>query len=592
MGYVYNSPPRLSAKSLLTASLYTADGGVDYSADGLLCGDGKAPIIENMWLSDGILTSRPSEERVCEIPNGAVYSHKAFGGSEILHIGSGLYRFFGEKLELICNEIPDRCSVAVRFSGKLYFYVGDRVFSVDKGFAAVEEEPYAPLYGTNYSRSLGTGVKNTEFEPNVLAPFVSVSYSKSASIEVSGYCFPRNMDRTRRFYVYCDGEKVEVTSDEKSFYLPSGAVPSGDNSVSIHYYTADSGDECGLLGGCTCGIAYGGGVLEGTRVILGGSESYPGRYFSSELGNPLFFKRNSGGVVSSSGEGITAFCPFGSDMLVFTESTVCRMRYNYTSEVGGYISVHTVSVDTGCDLPRSVCVCRGRVVFASRRGGIFVISGSEVFGTLNAVPISQNITDLSGKKGYFSLTDGDFDTAEAVVCGEKYIFTAGERAFVWDFGERAYTASSDYVKSAKNLVWFEFGGLRKSFAVFEHSGGMLKVCDGEILKLCGDDGVRSQYRSKNMDFGLPHVMKRVLEMRIVCRSKKTARANLSFYADGRKFYTANAVFEPMADGYSAYCVKLPSFSARRFYFEIECGEAKVGFMNVETDYKTDDSMNF
>lgn len=587
MGYADSSAPSVSASAVKTASLYTADGGVDYSSDGLICENGKSPLIKNMRLKNGILTVRPPQTYVCDAPDGEVYSHRYFAEYEIFHIGSEIFAFsdFDGNMRLLCGGVPEKNSVPIEYGGKLYIYAETQVFTVDCSMNAEEAFPSAPLYGTNYSRLLGTGVKNQSFEPNILAPFVSVSYTQAASLEVTGYMFPRNMDKTRRFAVYCDGERIEnVKSDEEYFYLPDGIKPQGDNSVVICCYVLGSEfEKCSALSGCVCGTAYGGGVLGGTRVILGGNPEYPGRFFVSELGNPLSFAENSGGNAGSGD--ITAFVRFGSDMLILTESSVYRMRYNYTSENGGYLSVHTLSSDVGCISPNSVSVCAGKPVFLGTGQSVYTVCGSEVFGTANTAAISQNI-DGDDKIGLKSADCENRKNAQSAVCSEKYFLFIGEKAFVWDFGERSYTASSDYVKSAKNLVWFEFDGLKEAKAVCTLGGKLFFICADGVYTLGGEGQCSAVYRSKNMDFGMPHIFKSADAFRTVCKCGEDSRAVISFYADGRKYFEANAEFKPSDDGYAVFSAKLPPFWAKRFFFEIKTECADIGFMNIEIDYRT------
>lgn len=587
MGYVDHNHPSYSSSSIKSAILATADAGVNYGTDSLLIDDGQASDLKNMWLKNGILTSKPAlSEKIHAFTEGQnINSLTTFEDAAIIHIGTELYKFDGNEATLLLEGLPDARSIPVEFAGKLFLYSKQTVFTVTRDFEAKEEFPYAPLcYISSTSQPI------SDFLPNILAPTISYEFKARSCTATSTekYNLPDDMDLTRPCRVYYNGELLKPENyyhDDRWLYV-TGILQSDYHYMKLSYYsTNEEFDLSQRIWGCTAGSSFGGGTLDGTRVILGGNSEYPGRYFTSELGDGLCFYEDSGGVIGAGTEDITAFSKQYVYLMIFTKNTVSRMSYTYDTDLGGYFTVKTISTSIGCDIPGSVEMVDNRTVFANT-DGIYIIDVTDNFDELNIVPISKNITDNYGTKGYFSVSKEELLQGKCCLYDRKYMFLAGQHIFIWDYGQVAYSSSSDFVKSAKRLVWFEFdseeaGHLfvtnRKLFCLKQNG---IYAYD-ESRRLAQEEYV---FASKNMDLSYPHTKKVVTAFRLECKTDVRTPITVEFFADGKKYKSCYVEIEPNTDGYAVFSVRLPRYVLNHFAFSIKPGLSSVGIVNTRIDY--------
>ena len=592
MGYVFHTPPTVSVSGTRSLLLYSADGGVDYGAQGLSNGE-KSDRAQNLWLSGGIITSRPAFAEIGETLPGVRHMAKEFCGVVLLHIGTVLYTFQNAAAVAILRGLPDQKSVPVEFAGKLYLYCGGHIYCVDRTLAAKEVYPYAPLYAEGRQSTATSGNQVSGFKPNLLAPYVAVTFESERQVNGSyGYRFPADMDKTRHFDVYFEDrlvEEEELTVEETRFSFKT-LKQTKENSVKLCYYSTASAAKSGdTLAKCTVGVAFGGGTVTGTRVFLAGNPDESGVYYMSALGEPLAFYEGDSGSLGESAGGITAFSKQSGDLLIFTDCSVSRMSYQYQAEGGGYFSTKTIHTGIGCDMPESVALAGNRTVFASSTHGVYLVDSVALFDRMNVVSISHNIHGEG--KGFFSQSAAKRLAASACVYDRKYLLCMGDAAFVWDFGAADYTGS-DPGKAEKKLVWTEFNGL---------DGGRFCVC-GETLaawketesgcKLLvraaeGDkETVSFVLDSGGMDLGLPHVRKELCRFSAECKLSRETVIRLAFYADGELYFREAVPVTPQKDGFARICVTLPHQVQNRFRFVLSGEEANVGFMNLRADYRT------
>lgn len=602
MGYVDHAPTSFASSGVRSALLYSADGGIDYSADSALLADAKASKIRNMWLENGILTSRKNFGDIIgdgfgeEFPTGTLNAHYTFCASVILHIGTCLYRLHGDTLEKMLDGLPNAHSIPVEFAGKLYLYCQAHIYCTDRSFTAEEVFPTAPLYRMNCHSYNQTGVYVSDFQPNLLAPYVAMTYeSEKRENSYSGYYFPRDMDHSRGFEVYFEDrllEPEEYTATEEKFSLNT-LKQTVANTVKLCYYSTNAQlDVSQKLAACTIGTAFGGGTVTGTRVFLAGNPDYPGSYFTGELGDALCFFEGSGGTVGESAGNLTGFSKQQGYLLLFSESTVSRMSYNYTSAYGGYFTVKTIHAGIGCDMPGSIALADNRTVFANSSGGIYLVDSTELFDGMNIIPISRNITDAAREKGFFSVDAAARRLAAGCIYERKYLLAMGGKLFVWDYGTSAYSGSSDYGKAAGKLVWFEFDGIGAE-ALFAGDNALYTAFSDQDTGNCRiarmgaeSDGksVAYEFRSGNADLGYAHTAKAVTGFAFECRTQKACELQLDFYADGRHYRRVRTRLVPREDGCASCRIPLPRHTLERFRFAIAGNGSGIGIFNLRVDY--------
>ena len=595
MWYVDSTPSGFSSSEKKYAYKAALDEGVCYGEDSASSADVKASEIKNMWLKNGVLTGRKQLSDLGFAFDGTgVHSSIFCFGHEIIHGGSSLYGINGDGCTEMKSGLPDKNSFFAEFSGKLYFYCDKAVYIIGEDLSVTEIIPYCPVYSTSCIKGSGHASKSADFVPNILAPSCRVYYGESVADTDYKFCFPDIMDMTRIFEVYIKDELLDkslYTYDDRAFYLTKELYPGENKLVSVHFFgKGDDFKDCGIITGCSASAVYGGNTSDGTMVIAAGNPEYPGRYFFSELANPLSFKADMYGVAGDGSESITAFSKQHSDLIVFTAGSVNRMRYNYSSETGGYFSVHMINSDIGCDVSESVASVDNRTVFANSKRGVFIVDSTDNFDFMNIMRISGNITDSDRKKGYFAIDDLDRKKGYAAVYDGKYMLLCGDSVFIWDYGNSPYVSSADYIKAEKKLTWFEFDGFSGSEMIFYVSDELYavkKTKDG-VLSLYGlkDEGEKCLYVYKSGNSGLsyPFDDKYVTGFTLGIKCAKGADIGLNFFADGRRYYSAKAFVRPESDGCAVYSVRLPKCSCKRFAFEITGEYAGLGFTGVSFNY--------
>ena len=593
MGYIDISPPSVSKSSVKTAYKATLDEGICYSNDSASVSE-KAALIRNMWLKNGVLTSRPRLSDTGTVLDGeSVHAYIYCFGYEMIHSGSCLYAVKSDECRLLYSGLPDKHSLFAEYSGKLYLYCGISVFSVDRELNAKEEMPYCPVFENKCSTSLGQIVSYDKIVPNILAPVAKAIYSESVSND-KRYHFPQYIDLEKKYYIYA-GDRLldtsEYTVDGNYFILSNDLQKQDDEDISICFYSTHKVfEKCGIIGGCTVAETYGGGFYGGTRVICAGNPAYPGKFFFSELAQPLHFVEGSWGIAGNGNEDITAFSKQYSDLLVFTENTVSRMRYNYTSENGGYFSVHMINSSIGCDMPGSAVCVDNRTVFAHSAKGVYIVDSMDNFDALNILPVSRNITDASGENGFFSVDEELRKAGNITLFDGKLLLHMGDKVFIWDYTASAYVSSSDYAKAESRLTWFEFDGFSHVKLIFSSDNGFYALKnagkDGLSVYTFADTGEMCKYiyRSTNSGLSYPFNDKYVLNFRFEAKTQKKTNIGISLIADGKKYAEINVHLVPDKDGYAYSYIRLPKYSGRHFAFEIVSDTPDVGILNVGFDY--------
>lgn len=163
------------------------DGGLNLRDAELNLKDNESPEMVNLWWADGLLQSRPGQERVTEgWPDGdavVAYAAAPFEEGFIVHINSALYAFYGDALHVISGGVPCNAGNFFRFGDALYYknVGGFYRLSRDAGFTLtpVTESAYVPTIQRNTDPATGQG---DAFEPvNRLSDSVRVTYTPAAT---------------------------------------------------------------------------------------------------------------------------------------------------------------------------------------------------------------------------------------------------------------------------------------------------------------------------------------------------------------------------------------------------------------------------
>lgn len=266
------------------------------------------------------------------------------------------------------------------------------------------------------------------------------------------------------------------------------------------------------------------------------------------------------------------------------------MRYNYTSENGGYFSVHMINSSIGCDMPGSAVCVDNRTVFAHSAKGVYIVDSMDNFDALNILPVSRNITDASGENGFFSVDEELRKAGNITLFDGKLLLHMGDKVFIWDYTASAYVSSSDYAKAESRLTWFEFDGFSDVKLIFSSDNAFYALKnagkDGLSVYTFADTGEMCKYiyRSTNSGLSYPFNDKYVLNFRFEAKTQKKTNIGISLIADGKRYAEINVHLVPDKDGYAYSYIRLPKYSGRHFAFEIVSDTPDVGILNVGFDY--------
>ncbi len=597
MGYADHALRHYASSAKRKASIYSIDGGVDYSSD--ITDDNKAKKAENLTVENGILRSRRefADLEGTSSFSGDIHSYKSFDTFALIHAGNTAYKISDGTLETLYSEMPDYRSVMVAYKGRIYIYCSSHVYSyaLDGQSAFAEEIPTSPLYKKDYDCTTHSGIPVSGFVPNILAPYVSVTYNLSNFTGEHGgafFVYPSLMNRDRLFRVYYKDEPVpddKMWVQDTGFEIDRSYAITSANIVKISYFSTERKlDKSNILKDCKVGIAYGGATLDGTKIFLSGDENFKGEYFTSELADPMCFFEGNGGIIGEGNENIKAFSRQSSYLLVFTENTVSKISYGFNENTGGYFTSKKISVSVGCASENGAVLVGNKNVFASK-DGIYMVCDTGA-DSQNTAPLSNNISDYSGNRGYNSVSHEDIQKSVCCVHDRKYMLLVNDRIFVLDLGYAPYASSSDSLKAEKRLCWTEWTGIRADIIFSVGKRLYIIDCSGETNVIKAEtDGIKlaSAYvlRPMSLDFNFPHenkIVERIM-MEFRCAGKNVV--NVKVFADGKEYYSRSVDIEPGDDGCASLYLNLPKAFMKRFDYEISGDGAFVGIFNFRADYR-------
>ena len=260
------------------------------------------------------------------------------------------------------------------------------------------------------------------------------------------------------------------------------------------------------------------------------------------------------------------------------------MSYQLSAENGPDFTVAPVNTAVGCSMPGTVALIDNTLVFGNKDSGVHIMQSTDVFGELNIMHISQNISPGVGfaKDGIFCSCDFD----------RKYYICNGEFLYYWDYGRTPYYTSGDYKKAEQRLCWYRISGAEDCRSLICPGGKLSYISGGEKACLFAEnrqteldsfsDGksrhVDGSFLTKEYDFDVLHLKKRLDSFSFEYKSetKTVPGLRVSFYGDGEKYcsFVMN-----LAHGRGRKKLKLPAYPADRFSVKFEVFWGSAGFGN-------------
>ncbi len=367
-----------------------------------------------MLMTDGSFYIKAGTGLTVQIPYTPTLAVRAVGGTENLPAEPGGYSY--ESRNLLTDAF--RIDYVVT-DGALYFHLPpDRALS---GTLRVGCTDTAGSVCYHFLSVSGTGISHE-----------AAAGSDGLQLYYSG---------TTRCFWLC-----RQTGDTAQAVTPSAATLS---AVYAPQNSRTEGYE--LIAGMRFGTWFGGdraGLTGGSRLFLAGHPDHPHLIRYSALNDPSYFPENSYLYAGTASDPITAFGRQGRMLVVFKQHEIYYMEYSATalrSEqalAGGIVDAETqsavfpltpLSSGIGCDCPRSIRLCRDRLLWATSDGSLHTLIAGSAYSQCNVRTIGTDIAPLLRECGAEALRQ-----AFAVWDGERYLLFAGSEVFLCgNLGESA-----------------------------------------------------------------------------------------------------------------------------------------------------------
>lgn len=299
--------------------------------------------------------------------------------------------------------------------------------------------------------------------------------------------------------------------------------------------------QCEWFGGASEGISG------GTRLFLGGNtvDEDKSLVVWSGLNDPLYFSENAYFYVGDNSSPVTGFGKQSDMLVIFKSNETWGTRYTQNAEISArnlidqsvvdygasavYFPLIQINPSIGCDCPKTVQLCRNRLVWACSNGDVWTLSGQNQFSERNIYRVSEMMSQKLK-------TETDLKNAFSADWEGHYLLFIGNRVYVMDYESYgyAYISSHTKVENAQTKIpwWFwELGsGGYKAIAVIpmlekllvvrylEEPNGLVAETAFSIDLITDeatdDEGcpIPSSFNTKLFDFGIPSHKKNVLKV--------------------------------------------------------------------------------
>lgn len=198
------------------------------------------------------------------------------------------------------------------------------------------------------------------------------------------------------------------------------------------------------------------GIRGGTRLMLCGNakEGEKNLVMYSDLNRPLYFSENSYFYVGDSTSAVTGFGKQSDMLVIFKENETYFTRYNqreilsedlinqkvidYTAS-SVYFPLTLIHSSIGCDLPDTVQLCRNRLVWATRSGGIYTLTSDNQYSERNIYEVGEMIKR--------ALPTRLPESASACDRNGYYVLLCGDKAYLMDYNSSGYQYIYSYQKN-------------------------------------------------------------------------------------------------------------------------------------------------
>ena len=212
--------------------------------------------------------------------------------------------------------------------------------------------------------------------------------------------------------------------------------------------------ECTWFGGDAAGISG------GTRLFLGGNknETEKALVVWSGLNNPLYFSENCYAYVGNETQAVTGFGKQADTLVIFKEPGAGTFYTQHTkaSDISAsdlinqsvvdyaastvYFPIITLHPTIGCDCPKTIQLCRNRLVWACSDGNVYTISSQNQYSERNVYIVSDMISrKLKGESNLKNAVSADWEG--------HYLLFAQNNVYVMDYESYGYAYIASHTKA-------------------------------------------------------------------------------------------------------------------------------------------------
>ncbi len=392
--------------------------------------------------------------------------------------------------------------------------------------------------GTVFGKCTASGIQS----PTPYVPTVIVGRSPDG-IKKKGTANESINGMTDRFYIQfdCDGEsnqfflpegceyisavtqeEVYFTYNKKTNILQSGnPLPLGYVvTVLVRCVGANRivGDDLGLYK-CKMIAAYAG---DGRIYLCGNGTNI---LYPSDVGRPDYFPTDLAARVGNFDE-ITAVGRQYDTLVLF------KSHETMYAQVGKETVIRCLNPVIGCDMPGSVQTVGNRLVFANSEGGIYIVVSTTRQSERNVQPISRNIDPK-----LFKHTVEAKRKATSVCFEGRYWLCIEDKVYVWDYTTRPYIVSQGTDNAARRLGWYIFEGINAgTWFIFYNRLYLTERQSPRVsymVREFTDYGkpICAHWKSPVLDFGIPHVYKRIENVWFLCRGDRDCYGKVRYLYD-------------------------------------------------------------
>lgn len=292
----------------------------------------------------------------------------------------------------------------------------------------------------------GATAAESESDPVSILPDSQATYTVKVEYDTGKFTFQQ----------YVDGQG--------SPYVPYRSGQESNNIV-IEAEQQRAGYQPETIRGCTIAQWFGGsvqGLSSGTHLFLSGNNDYPGRVYWSAPLNPAHFPEENWNDAGAHSGRVIALARQGDCLVVFQESAVSAMEYDYVSSTGQALFVaYELNAAVGCAARASVRLIGNRLVWLAQDGGVYLLKSTSRQSESNVRRISGNIDGLISDlpvvdDWYLYDPKGPKCMVSAADYKGYYLLFVADQCYAWNYTQTPYVDSSDTERAQADLAWYVF----------------------------------------------------------------------------------------------------------------------------------------